>query len=197
MNLNNLAKKYNTDKKIPDGIKCQNGLYGNSYTNHYENILKNKKINCMLEIGVSFGGSIKMWDDFFKNKCIIIGVDIEEKRFKKTNLEKDNIIIEIGDQSDKFFLNKLCKYKYDLIIDDGSHKTEHQIISFNELFKSLNSNGIYIIEDLHVASKTIEIFNLFKNNTEEFKKIINPEYINDIQEIEFLEDNKLCVIFKK
>lgn len=188
MRLNELAKKYNTDKKIKDGVKCQNGLMGHGYVVHYEKILKNKNINSLLEIGVSFGGSLKMWDEYFNHKCNIIGVDIEEKRFKKSDLENGRITIKIGDQSNEDFLKTLGDTKYDLIIDDGSHKPDHQLISFKILFNFLNNGGIYIIEDLHVAKKTKNIFSNIKDTEYFFEDILN---------IEFYSDDKLCVIYKK
>lgn len=192
MNLNELAKKYMTDKKVPDGIKCQNGLFGHGYVESYEKILKNKKIKSMLEIGVSFGGSLKMWDEFFNYNTKIVGVDIEEKRFKIKNLENERIKIKIGDQSDEKFLKTLGDDLYDFIIDDGSHKSEHQITSFKILFNYLNSGGIYVIEDLHVAQKTANIF-LNVTQTQCFEKDI----VDNILKVEFYNDKKLCVIHKK
>jgi hypothetical protein len=38
--------------------------------------------------------------------------------------------------------------KFDIIIDDGSHIMDHQIVTLNRLFKHLNDGGIYIIEDV-------------------------------------------------
>jgi hypothetical protein len=35
----------------------------------------------------------------------------------------------------------------DVVIDDGSHLIEHQIVSFNFLFPRLSDHGIYVIED--------------------------------------------------
>lgn len=197
MILNELAKKYKTDKKIPDGVKCQNGLMGHGYTVHYDKILKNKKINNMLEIGVSFGGSIKMWDEYFKGNCFITGIDIEEKRFKKKDIEKSNIRILLGSQNDVNFLKSLCDIKYDFIVDDGSHKSGDQLISFNNLFNNMNSGGIYIIEDLHVAKKTEKIFSCFGTNDDFYKFHLNEDVINNIKNVEFYESNKLCVIYKK
>jgi hypothetical protein len=197
MNLNELAKKYRTDKKIPDGNKCQNGLFGHGYTVHYEKILNKRNIKTMLEIGVSFGGSIKMWDEYFNKKCHITGIDIEEKRFKKKDVEASNIRIKIGSQNDVNFLKTLCDIKYDLIIDDGSHKSDDQLISFNELFDNLNSGGIYIIEDLHVAKKTEHVFESFGTNDDFYKLHLKSDLINKIKSVEFYESNKLCVIYKK
>lgn len=40
---------------------------------------------------------------------------------------------------------------FDIIIDDGSHKTSEQIKSFEILSKQLNKGGLYVIEDLHTS----------------------------------------------
>lgn len=159
MKLNKLAIKYGTDKKANDGLKAMNNLYGHGYCDVYENIFNDdfkSKANNILEIGVSFGSSIKMWDEYFEGKINIYGIDINEKRFKKSELEKDNIKILIGNQNNTKFLNSI-NTKFDAIIDDGSHKSSDQLISFNTLYyNNLNDGGYYIIEDLHVAKETIE-----------------------------------------
>ena len=39
---------------------------------------------------------------------------------------------------------------FDIILDDGSHKTHHQNISFGALFRSaLKDGGCYMVEDVH------------------------------------------------
>jgi hypothetical protein len=38
--------------------------------------------------------------------------------------------------------------KFDMILDDGSHMNSHMIYSFEHLFESVNSGGVYIIEDV-------------------------------------------------
>lgn len=194
MSLNELAKKYRTDKKIPDGVKCQNGLFGHGYVESYEKILKNKKIKSMLEIGVSFGGSLKMWDEFFNYNTKIIGIDIEEKRFKRKNLENERIKIKIGDQSNEKFLKKLGDQNYDLIIDDGSHISEHQLISFKTLFEYLSSEGLYVIEDLHVTQKTKNIFKNIELGTDSY---FDKKIQEQILKVSFFSNDKLCFIFKK
>ncbi len=41
--------------------------------------------------------------------------------------------------------------RYDIIIDDGSHVPQHQIISLACLLPALNPGGLYIIEDLETS----------------------------------------------
>lgn len=136
-----------------------------------------------------------MWDEYFDYKCKITGIDIEEKRFKKKDLENERIKIKIGNQADGVFLRTLGDERYDLIIDDGSHVPEHQIESFNVLFEYLNSGGLYVIEDLHVANKTKNIFEKIKNKSYQ-EEIIKTNHIQNISDVVFLSDGKLCVITK-
>lgn len=158
-----LSKKYNTDKKMNDGNLAINNCLGHDYAELYDKFLVNKKINKLLEIGVSFGSSIKMWDEYFNGLCEIYGIDINEKRFKKENLINENVKILIGNQNSTSFLEKNFKNKiFDLIIDDGSHRMKDQQISFKYLFHKLNKNGIYVIEDLHTSKDS----NFFDKNPE-------------------------------
>lgn len=110
---------------------------------------RNKKIT-MLEIGVWGGGSLQMWKKYFGPECRILGVDIMEEC---KSYEEDQIKIYIGSQSDREFLQKLKQEnaRIDIIIDDGGHKMEQQIITFEELFPHLAEGGIYICEDMHTS----------------------------------------------
>jgi 23S rRNA U2552 (ribose-2'-O)-methylase RlmE/FtsJ len=102
----------------------------------------------LLEIGVSHGGSLQMWKNYFGDKAKIYGIDIDPVC---KNLEEENIEIFIGSQSDKLFLEEV-KAKIppiDILIDDGGHMMNQQIIAFETLFDHIKDNGIYLCEDLH------------------------------------------------
>ena len=76
----------------------------------------------------------------------IIGFDYEDKSF----LKDSRIHIYKGDQSNLSDLKSITKdfTKFDIIIDDGSHFANHQLITFDYLFNFLKNDGIYIIEDI-------------------------------------------------
>jgi len=104
----------------------------------------------VLEIGVSQGGSLQMWKEYFGPKAKIYGIDIDS-RCKK--LEEENIQVFIGSQSDRLFLSEIKKQipPIDILIDDGGHMMDQQRISFEELFGYIKSDGIYLCEDLHTS----------------------------------------------
>lgn len=104
----------------------------------------------MLEIGVSFGGSLEMWRDYFGPKATIFGIDIDPecaKRFDPPNQ------VRIGSQADPAFLESVIAEMGapDIILDDGSHMAPHQIASFKTLWPHLKVGGLYMIEDCHTA----------------------------------------------
>ena len=140
-----LARKFNTDKRTND--KDQNIYHG--YTDTYYQLFANKKFEYknILEIGVQEGRSHLMWYEFFPN-TIIYGIDLGTDPLYK-DISNDRIKIIIGDQSDKEIIdNNFKDIELNLIIDDGSHCSWHQQLSFKYLWPKLKSGGYYIIEDL-------------------------------------------------
>ena len=102
----------------------------------------------LLEIGVSHGGSLQMWRHYFGRRVKIVGVDILPR---VAELSEPGIDIAIGDQSDPDFLASLAAQygPFDVVIDDGSHRSEHQIASIERLWQHVADGGVYIVEDLH------------------------------------------------
>lgn len=102
----------------------------------------------MLEIGIFSGGSLDMWRDYFGSGLNLYGVDIApECRV----YERDGVRVFIGDQSSAAFWEtfKAAAPKLDIIIDDGSHKPQHQITTLEALLPHLNPGGVYLCEDVH------------------------------------------------
>jgi len=63
-----------------------------------------------------------------------------------------NVTILIGDASDPVELNRmLANAHFDIIIDDGSHRSEHVIATFKACFGRLKPDGVYIVEDMHAS----------------------------------------------
>ena len=125
-----------------------------SYIEIYDKIFEKystKKIN-IAEIGVQNGGSLEVYNKYFANAQSIIGIDNNEK-CKELNFSSSKIKLIIIDAASKAVVSKLNEYagKYDIIIDDGSHTSEDIIKGFSNLFTLIESNGLYVIEDMHTS----------------------------------------------
>jgi hypothetical protein len=119
------------------------------YCDFYHHHLQHMKDTAeeVLEVGVWMGGSAKMWEGYF-TKAKITGIDIESK----VHLQTERFKTFLCDQSDAYGLSQIVgDRKYDLIIDDGSHRLRHQQITFSILMFSVKPGGIYILEDLHTS----------------------------------------------
>jgi 23S rRNA U2552 (ribose-2'-O)-methylase RlmE/FtsJ len=102
----------------------------------------------LIEFGVSHGGSLQMWKNYFGPQAMIYGVDINPNC---VNVAEENINIIIADQEDRESLRAIKKLapKFDIIIDDGGHTMTQQIHTFEEMYEHLKDGGIYLCEDVH------------------------------------------------
>lgn len=110
---------------------------------------QNKPIN-LLEIGILNGGSLEVWGDYFLKAKNLIGCDINPK-CNQLEYSDERIKIIVGDANTDEIEKKISQLasNFDIIIDDGSHKSSDVIKSFAKYFPYLTDGGIYIIEDLH------------------------------------------------
>lgn len=104
----------------------------------------------VVEFGVDDGGSLQMWKEYFGAECRIYGIDINP--YCK-DLEEDRVSVFIGDQEDRVFLRSLAEQvpRIDILIDDGGHRMQQQINTFEEMFPYIDDNGVYLCEDLHTS----------------------------------------------
>lgn len=122
--------------------------YFDIYERHF-NRFRNRPIS-MLEIGVSKGGSLQMWKSYFHEDSQIIGIDINPQCMEH---EEDNVKVRIGSQIDRQFLKDIVDEfgPFDIVLDDGSHKNDHVITTFEVLFPHTKESGVYLIEDMHTS----------------------------------------------
>ena len=95
----------------------------------------------VLEIGVYSGGSLDMWRDYFGPGTAIFSIDImPECRV----YEAEDVHIFIGDQSDPEFWAQFKRAvpRLDIVIDDGSHIAEHQMITVEQLLPYLSPSKV-------------------------------------------------------
>jgi hypothetical protein len=120
--------------------------YLDIYNRHFSRF-RSQEVH-VLEIGVYSGGSLEMWPCYFGRRCRLYGVDIEPacKAY-----EAENVRIFIGDQSDHAFWKMFKKEVpiLDIVIDDGGHYPEQQIVSVEELLPHIRPGGFYACEDIH------------------------------------------------
>lgn len=102
----------------------------------------------VVEIGVFSGGSMDMWKEYFGPHCQISGIDLEEAC---RTYEGDGVRIFIGDQEDRGFWQQFRRdaTPVDVLIDDGGHTPEQQMVTLEEMLPHLKPGGIYICEDVH------------------------------------------------
>ncbi len=182
--LNTIAELYNTDK-------LEHG-YTKTYEKYFESI-RDQKLK-ILEIGIADGKSLLMWSDYFKNSTII-GLDIHKIDIKEKKLDRNNIKVHQGSQSNDKFINDIINQygNFDIIIDDGSHLTKDVIKSFHLLFPYLNNEGLYVVEDIQTSYNHFfggnpfdlkysnSHMNFFKHLTDRlnYQEIANPFYISN------------------
>lgn len=102
----------------------------------------------ILEVGVYGGGSMLMWTGYFGADCQLHGVDIEES----CKMHEDrHTTIHIGDQADRAFWKRFRESvpSLDVLIDDGGHQPEQQMVTLEEMLPHLRPGGVYICEDVH------------------------------------------------
>lgn len=150
-NLITLADGFNTDKNSRTGNR-------HCYSRIYERLLSRRRYSLrrLMEIGLcrpSERGeqteipSVDLWQAYFPF-CTVIGVDLND--FSAFNNKR--FISFVCDQSKRAELRavtaKLEPGSIDVIIDDGSHASFDQQLTFREFFPLLADGGLYFIEDL-------------------------------------------------
>jgi hypothetical protein len=139
MTLEDLAKKYGTDKYI------------HRYCSHYEAVLlplKNENIR-LLEIGVDRGWSMRMWRDFFP-RAELVGVDVVINKHDLKESEADIKSVDFDNQDEVKNFAK-SSGNFDVIIDDGGHSMRQQQYALNFLWDLVKPGGYFIMEDMHTS----------------------------------------------
>ena len=169
LEINSNIKLFQIYKNLKrESLKCD------TYFQVYEEMFNKyvgKKIT-FVEVGVLQGGSLFMWREYFGKNARIIGIDLHPNA---KELEKHGFEIYIGSQSDKnFWRNFYTKVgKIDILLDDGGHVNDQQIVTLSESVNNINDDGIIMTEDVH---------------TSYFKKFGNPSKYSYINYSKYLID---------
>jgi hypothetical protein len=104
----------------------------------------------ILEIGIYRGGSLDMWRWFFGPQVTLVGIDIDPDAKAAADPRH---VVEIGDQTDADFLRRVAEEHgpFDIVIDDGGHEMDQQIITAQTLFPLLADGGVFLVEDCHTS----------------------------------------------
>jgi len=102
----------------------------------------------VVEVGVHSGGSLRMWKEYFGSTCQLTGIDIQPEC---RDYESASTAIHIGDQADRAFWRDFRAQVpvVDVLIDDGGHRVEEQMVTVEEILPHLRPGGVYICEDIH------------------------------------------------
>jgi len=194
-----------SDKGSKDLTKSQH-----NYTTFYYSIFKELRYNKLrvFELGLGTnnvnlpsnmgangvpGASLYGWCEFFPNSDIF-GADIDSNILFNT----DKIKTFYCDQRNPEIIKNMWNYSslqenFDIIIEDGLHTFEANVIFFENSIHKLKANGFFIIEDIHIS-----IFDLFNNKIKEWEsqykdclfKLLTIPFSNNKY------DNTLLVVFK-
>jgi hypothetical protein len=149
LSLDELSVKHLTDK----------GSLRHHYCGLYEELfapLKDKPIN-LLEVGVQFGFSLRMWREWFTSSgTTITGFDWVDNGVK-------------ADGCDIYILNAYepgwVIEPQDILIDDGSHDPMDQASFVREYWRFLKPGGYLIVEDI-----------LKRETTEQLAALLPPTF---------------------
>lgn len=149
MNLKPIAAKYGSDK-------CAWHSYGRIYDALFEGATVRK----VLEIGIGYvgllgaayenGASLRMWAEYFPD-AEIYGLDIRADALINEG-RIHSFPCDQGKIASLLAAREAIGAGFDLIVDDGSHQPEHQILSALVLWSCVAPGGRYVIEDVAVAS---------------------------------------------
>jgi hypothetical protein len=150
-----------------------------------------EKTNVVVEIGVCYGNSMRLWHDYFLN-ATIYGIDKDPRSHSsRWQLNQNNNRCKIIKGSS----NDISTYKeipndIDIVIDDGSHRIQDQLNSFNILYPKLKDSGVYVIEDIRNIDSTIKQFKDLENSHKVTVKIFDFRNLKNIKDDVIVEIRK-------
>jgi len=142
--LSDLTKQFPTDK----------GPAVHNYTPVYDFLFRERreKVRKVLEIGVFGGDSIRCWCVYFPN-AQVWGVDVKDFGInpaeRSTYLSRFEFILgDITEETTQQKIRQSVGDNIDLIVDDGSHRSEDVWEAYDALWPLVKSGGYYVVEDM-------------------------------------------------
>lgn len=177
--LTEIANKYRTDKGT---AYAESHGFTEFYGPYFEKFIDKEDLN-ILEIGIYTGASLRMLNEYFNNKAQIYAIDIDTNRLNGFDSNIHAYYCNQGSKEDIIkFLNNIGNIKFDIIIDDGSHRFSDQMTSLYYFKDSLKQGGLYVLEDLHTSlawGKEVESPLYFLNFYSDIK-VLDKEKLDEI-----------------
>ena len=106
------------------------------------------------------GASLRAFKEYFPHG-LIYGIDVNEDCMIS---DEERIKTFLMDSTDKITSDDIfgSLSKFNFIVDDGDHRYETQIKTFENFFGKLRSDGVYILEDLENPKELLEYFSTTK-----------------------------------
>jgi hypothetical protein len=171
-----------------DGLKMASDMYGDKWTHgympHYAKHLSEIDISSLLEIGCEKGLSIKMWKEILPTvsiSCIDLFMEHPVPDIPGVEFIK-------GNQLDHELLYNLRNnLRFDVIIDDGSHNSRDQLVTFWSL---VGTSRLYVVEDLHCCNDE-----LYRQGLPFEKTMLGQMQNGTFPFVHHLYDNKIAFIY--
>ena len=196
------AEKYINQYTHPSK-KTKIKIQAHGYSRFYHDIfypIRNKELN-IIEVGSFYGNASAAFFFYFKN-AKIYGADINPDMFRYKSDRVENLFVNSSSvlSIKNEIINK--NIKFDIIIEDASHKLKDQIISLFYLFPTLNKGGYFIVEELDFPETREDM--RIDNHAPDLKTILlsilekkdfNSPYIDEKNKKYFLdniESIKIC-----
>lgn len=106
----------------------------------------------LLEIGIQNGGSLEIWGDYFPKAKSLVGCDINPD-CRALIYDDPRISVVVGDANSDGARSEILGKSagFDLIVDDGSHRSSDIVKTFAYYFPLLADGGLFVAEDLHCS----------------------------------------------
>jgi len=130
-------------------ISNSDKFYWHQYIPFYEKFFENRNFANIAELGILEGESIKWLMQRFPDSNIY-AADILDQQ-STWPIDQRVKYYQLDQASRSALVNFFNQAAYDLVIEDGSHKPQHQVNCLVEAMPRLNTNGIYILEDIQTS----------------------------------------------
>lgn len=158
-------------------------------SNVYQLIFNFVNVKSILEIGLMWGYSLRLWQDFLQpNLCI--GIENGES-VSQRNFEKGTGPTVINKDAFKYQTYNALTNEFDLIIDDANHTLYQQSRAATIFSRKLADKGILVIEDIEPSERHLK--NIL-NSIPPLKTV--KIFVVDLTSQENRLPNSICVVIQ-